>query len=109
MEVRASVTQDRLGASITATHQDLRAAMMAEMPTLERAMEQHQLRLDQFDLSAQIGGRSGGASPQQQSQSRSGSQASFHVTRADALSARRDDPLPSSGLEPYSTRLNVHA
>lgn len=109
VEVRASVTQDRLGAAIAATHQDLRAAMMAEMPALERAMEQHQLRLDQFDLSAQIGSRSGGASPQQQPQSRSGSQGSFHVPRADALSARRDEALPSSVLEPYSTRLNVHA
>lgn len=109
VEVRASVIQDRLGASITATHQDLRAAMMAEMPALERAMEQHQLRLDQFDLGAQVGSRSGGSSPQQQPSLRSGPPGGFHASRSNGLSAERDHPLPTSGFEPNSSRLNVHA
>ena len=52
VELRANVVEDRVGATISATHPELHAAMMAEMPRLERAIEQHQLHLDLLDLHA---------------------------------------------------------
>ncbi len=52
VELHASVNQDRVGAVVATNHLELRAAMMAEMPSLERAMEQHHLRLDSMALNA---------------------------------------------------------
>ncbi len=114
LELRASVGQDRVGASIATSHLDLRAAMMAEMPSLERSIEQHQLRLDHLDLGTNGGDGShqrGASAQQQQSRSQSGAGAGFTTTSSssgDALPPP-EGPVPSYRSAPYSSGLNVHA
>lgn len=116
VELRTSVGQDRVGASIATAHAELRAAMMAEMPSLERSMEQHQLRLDHLDLGTNGGGSSSherGASAQQQPRSQSGGEAGFAATSSFSSSSDAvpppEGPAPSSWSAPYSSGLNVHA
>ena len=55
VELHATVNLDQVGARIATSHPELDAAMMAEMPSLQRAMEQHHLRLDSLDLNARAG------------------------------------------------------
>jgi flagellar hook-length control protein FliK len=113
VELRASVSQDRVGAIIATAHADLRAALTAEMPSLERSMEKHQLRLDLLDSRAQPGSGSHerGGSAQQQPGSQSGSEAGFSTTSSSSgeAAAWPEGPAPSSGSAQYSSRLNVHA
>jgi flagellar hook-length control protein FliK len=113
VELRASVSQDRVGASVTTAHLDLRAALMAEMPSLEHSMEQHQLRLDHLDLGANGGGNQerGNLAQQQQSRSQSGAEAGFTTTSSSSSDAvpSPEGPAPSSWGAPYSSGLNVHA
>jgi len=115
LELRASVSQDRVGASIATAHAELRAALMAEMPSLERSMEQHQLRLDLLDLGAHSGGgnQERGASAQQQPRSQSGGEAGFATTSSSSSSGDAvpspEGPAPSAWSAPYSSGLNVHA
>jgi len=113
VELRASVSQDRVGASVTTAHLDLRAALMAEMPSLEHSMEQHQLRLDHLDLGANGGGNQerGNLAQQQQPRSQSGAEAGFTTTSSSSSDAlpSPEGPAPSSWGAPYSSGLNVHA
>lgn len=112
VELRASVSQDRVGASVTTAHLDLRAALMAEMPSLEHSMEQHQLRLDHLDLGANGGGNQRGTlAQQQQPRSQSGAEAGFTTTSSPSSDAvlSPEGPAPSSWSAPYSSGLNVHA
>jgi flagellar hook-length control protein FliK len=114
VELRASVSQDRVGASVTTAHAELRAALTAEMPSLEHSMEQHQLRLDHLDLGAHSGGGNherGASAQQQQSRSQSGSEAGFATTSSSSSDATPspEGPAPSSWSAPYSSGLNVHA
>jgi hypothetical protein len=109
VELRASVCQDRVGASINATHIDLRTAMMAEMPSLERAMQQQHLRLDQLDFGAQTGSQDRGASAQQQPRSSYGAQAASRASPADDTAPAQETAAPSAWVAPQSSGLNVHA
>ena len=109
LELRASVSQDQVGASIATAHAELRAALIAEMPSLERSLDQHQLRIDLLDPGAQPGGGSQerGSSAQQQPRSPAG----FTTTSSSSLEAAAwpERPTPSSWSAPYSSGLNVHA
>ena len=112
LELRASVSQDRVGASIATAHADLRAAMMAEMTSLEHSMEQHQLRLDHLDLGAHGGSQQrGGSAQQQQARSQSGGDAGLGTTSSlsGEAAASADRGVPSLGNAPHSSGLNVHA
>jgi flagellar hook-length control protein FliK len=112
LELRASVSQDRVGASIATAHADLRAAMMAEMTSLEHSMEQHQLRLDHLDLGAHGGSQQrGGSAQQQQARSQSGGDAGLGTTSSlsGEAAASADRGAPSLGNAPHSSGLNVHA
>src|SRR5271166_5533856 len=83
IELHTRVNQDRVGASIATSHTDLRAAMMAEMPSLERAMAQHQLKLDSFNLDSRAGAQpngGGAASGNQPGSSRSGTQSAGKIS-----------------------------
>ena len=109
VELHASVNQDRVGAVVATNHLELRAAMMAEMPSLQKAMEQHHLRLDSMALNARAGSQDDGRFSGQQS----GSQ------RKDSAGIRFSgfaDPVPTSESLPTpgraalnSSGLNVHA
>ena len=116
LELRASVSQNQVGASIATAHGELRAAMMAEMPSLERSMEHHQLRLEHLDLGAHNGGANSGhqkgdSFAQQHPRSQPGSEAGLTATSSSSGDAVPSPgaPAPSSGSAPYSSGLNVHA
>jgi flagellar hook-length control protein FliK len=116
LELRASVSQNQVGASIATAHGELRAAMLAEMPSLERSMEHHQLRLEHLDLGAHNGGANSGHQKgdgfaQQQPRSQPGSEAGFTAISSSSGDAVPSPgaPAPSSGSAPYSSGLNVHA
>jgi len=109
IELHAHVSLDRVGASIATSHTELRAAMMAEMPSLEHAIAQHQLKLDNFNLDPRTGAQNsdtgasaGNQSPRSRTQS------------ADRASEFSDDTAPEmvpaqAWTTPRSSGLNVHA
>ena len=110
IELHTHVDQDRVGASIATSHTDLRAAMMAEMPSLERAMAQHQLKLDNLNLDSRTGSqnRDGGAASGDQSP-RSSTQYAGEVSEFGDDAAAQDVTLPQAWTAPHSRGLNVHA
>jgi flagellar hook-length control protein FliK len=98
IELHARVSQDQVGASIATSHTELRAAMMAEMPSLKQAIAQHQLRLDGFNLDARTGAQTGdtghnGGNP---SGPRSWIQSGPEVSECDDDLAAQETSLPAS-------------
>jgi len=108
IQLRASVSQDRVGASISTTHIDLRTAMMAEAPSLQQALEQHHLQLGQLDLGAQAGGRQGSGTAQQQPRPQPGWQPGFQSPPPGDTAQTQDSPAPSLLMTSGSSRLNIH-
>jgi flagellar hook-length control protein FliK len=111
IQLRTSVSQDRVGASINTNHVDLHTAMMAEAPSLQQALEQHHLQLGQLDFGTPSGGRQGGGSPQQQPRPQSGWPGGVPSPLAGdpTQSQSQDNPAPSLLMTPGSSRLNIHA
>lgn len=111
VQLLTSVSQDRVGATISTAHIDLRTAMMAEAPSLQQALEQHHLRLGQLELGTQAGGRQGGGTAQQQPRPQSGWQTGVPAPLAGdpTQSQSQDSPAPSLVMTPGSSRLNIHA
>jgi hypothetical protein len=109
VELRATVSQDHVGASINTSHVELRAAMMAEMPSLQRAMEQHQLRLDGLDLGANGGSHDRGASPQQHPRPPYGMQAGSRSSSSSDAMPSPEISAPSPSIALRSSGINVHA
>ncbi len=62
IEVHTSLNQNHVDAVIATAHPELRSAMQAELPSLQRAMDRHQLQLDRLDVGTQNGGQSGASS-----------------------------------------------
>ena len=110
IELHTSVNQDRVGASIATSHAELRSAMIAEMPSLEHAIAQHQLRLDSFQFDSRSGSQAGdsSASNGNQSGSRSGTQSDSRISELTNDSAAQEVPLPPAWTASHSG-LNVHA
>ena len=110
VELHATVNQDQIGASITTTHLELHAAMMAEMPSLQRAMEQHHLRLDSFDLNAHPGSQHSGSSASgNHSQSQPGAQSGPRFSASGDSVESLDSASSPGRIAPNSSGLNVHA
>jgi len=107
LEVRAAVSDDRVAASVITGHGELRAAMMAEMPSLQQAIEQRHLRLERFDLGPQTGNGDQGGSAQQQP----GRGPQFHrqsgLPGPITLPGAEEAQLPGAGAA--SSGINVHA
>ena len=110
IELHTRVNQDRVGASIATSHTDLRAAMMAEMPSLERAMAQHQLKLDSFNFDTRTGTQNSDSGSSARNQSpRSPTQSAGHISGfSDETAAEQTAPL-QAWTAPHSGGLNVHA
>ena len=110
IELRTSVNQDRVGASIATSHAELRTAMIAEMPSLERAIAQHQMSLDSLQLDSRSGTQAGDNSPSggNQSGSRTGAQSASKTSELGDDSAAQEVSLPQAWMAPHSG-LNVHA
>jgi hypothetical protein len=110
IELHTSVNQDRVGASITTSHADLRSAMIAEMPSLERAIAQHQMRLDSLQVDSRPGAPAGegSASGGNQSGSRSGQQPASKISEVRDDSAAQEVSVPAAWTATHSG-LNVHA
>ena len=109
IELHASVNQDRVGASIATSHTELRAAMLAEMPSLERAIAQHQLRLDSLNVNSGPGGQNSGAFGGNPSGSQSGTQSAAGISELSDDSAAQEISLPQAWTALHSSGLNVHA
>ncbi len=107
VELRTTLNQDQVGASIATSHMELHAAMMAEMPSLERAMAQHHLRLDSLDLNARGGAHDSGSSAGSQSQSQPG--AGFKFSAAGDPVEPPDSLSTPAWTAAHSAGLNVHA
>ena len=108
IDLRTSLSQDKVGANIATGHPNLRSAIQAEIPSLQQALEGHHLRLDAFDVSAQAGGRSGGHSSDQPPGSARKPQ--------DGVAHRETGYMPNAPPEvslscsaPYSSGLSVIA
>jgi flagellar hook-length control protein FliK len=108
IELQTHVSQDHVAASITTGHAELRAAMVAEMPSLERAMSQHHLRLDNLDLNARAGGEDRGAGGDNPSRPQPGTRSSLGAYRNEERPEVKDNS-PAPWRAPYSSGLNVHA
>ena len=110
IELHTSVSQDLVGASIATGHAELRAAMIAEMPSLEQAMAQHQLKLDNFYLGPRSSAQNNDHGASAGNQSLPG-----RTRSAGSISAFGDDTAatetapPEAWAAPHSSRLNVHA
>ncbi len=107
LELHTSLNQDRVAATVATNHSELRAALTAEMPSLEHAMAQHQLTLDSFHLDGRSGAqdKNHGASGEQQN-GQTWNQAAF--TPSDGSPAL--EPTQSQAwIQPHSSGLNVHA
>lgn len=111
IELHASVNQDRVGAAIATSHAELRTAMMAEMPSLEHAIAQHQMRLDSLQLDSRSGSQTGDSSPSGGNQSgpRGGTLATTRSSESSEDTAAEETSLPAAWTAPYSSGLNVHA
>jgi len=53
IDLRTTISQDRIGATITTGHAGLQAAMLAEVPSLQHAMEGRELRLESINVNVQ--------------------------------------------------------
>lgn len=110
LELHTSVNQDRVAATLATSHSELRAALAAEMPTLEHAMAQHQLTLDSFHLDTHSGAhqnKNHGAPADSQNRSQTWRQAGVDpVSAPDGLLAPETAP-PQPWM--YSSGLNVQA
>jgi len=111
IELHTIVNQDRVGASIATSHTELRAAMMAEMPSLERAIAQHQLRLDSVNVDSGPGAQTGnsGAFGGNSSGSRSWTQSAAKISECSEDTTAQEVSLPQTWMAPHSSGLNVHA
>jgi hypothetical protein len=110
IELHTSVNQERVGASISTNHAELRSAMIAEMPSLEHAIAQHQMRLDSFQFDTRSGSQGGdsGAWGGNQSGSRGGAQSANRISELREESAAQEVPLSQAWTASHSG-LNVHA
>jgi hypothetical protein len=109
VELHATVNQEQIGASIATSHMELHAALMAEMPSLQRAMEQHHLRLDSLELNARAGSEDRGGSNGNPSQSPAGAQSGFRFSGGGEPVQPPDSSSPPGWIAPHSSGLNVHA
>jgi flagellar hook-length control protein FliK len=109
VELHATVNQDQVGASVATSHLELHAALLAEMPSLQRAMEQHHLRLDSLELNARAGSQDSGGSAGHQPRSQPGAQSGFRFSQVGEPVGAPDSPSPPGWIAPHSAGLNVHA
>ncbi len=112
IELHTSVNQDRVGANIATSHIELRAAMMAEMPSLERAIAQHQLTLDNLNMDSGLGPHTGnsGDFSRNSPASRSWNQSAGKISDGSKDSVAQEVSVPQTwAASPYSSGLNVHA
>ena len=59
IRLHTSVADEGVGAVVSTSHAGLRAALVAEAPSLEKAMAQHAMRLDSFRVDTGAGGGAG--------------------------------------------------
>ncbi len=107
IELHTSVYRDHVGATIATNHAELRSALAAEMPNLEREMARHQLTLDRFRFDLRGGPAGGGSESQPHSQPQASS-----PERRSGLTAISDSQANAPVQEPIaasSATLNVHA
>jgi len=111
IELHTSLNQDRVGATIATSHAELRTAMMAEMPTLEHAIAQHQMKLDSLQLDSRSSPPAGdrSASGGNQSGSRGGTPGAAISSEPSEDTAAQEVSLPQAGTALHSSALNVHA
>jgi flagellar hook-length control protein FliK len=111
LELHASVNQDRVAATLATSHSELRAALAAEMPSLEHGMAKHQLTLDSFHFDTRSGAqdKNHGASGGQQNRSYPQTEAAEPGAAGDSLAAPETIMPPQFWTGPYSSGLNVHA
>ncbi len=111
LELHTSVSQDRVAATLATSHGELRAALAAEMPSLEHAMSQHQLTLDRFHLDTRSGAQDGNrsASGNQQNRSQTWTQPAAEPGVASDVLPAPETASSQVWLSPYSSGLNVHA
>jgi hypothetical protein len=108
IEVHTSLSQDRVGASLSTSHADLRSAMEAELPSLQQAISRHHLQLDAFDVAPHAGGQGGDSPDHSRSRSFTNEQTGPMLPSRESESAL-SAPTSSSWMSPHSSRLSVIA
>ena len=108
IEVHTSLSQDRVGASLSTSHAELRSAMEAELPSLQQAISRHHLQLDAFDVASHTGGQGGDSSNDSRPRSFTNGQPGRILPSRESESAV-SAPTTSSWIPPHSSRLSVIA
>ena len=106
VEVRTTVADSHVAATVLTGHGELRSAMLAEMPSLQEAMEQHHLRLERFDFNSQTGSGNHGSATERQAKQESGIGADPGSFGMRAHLMAEEIPVPAWGA---SSIINVHA
>ncbi len=92
VEVRTVVRDSQVGVSISSEHGDLRGALAADLPGLERTLHRHDLQLGELHIAGQSSGNESGTSGQQSAPQHPRS----FTARAQAPRTVRDDREASS-------------
>jgi flagellar hook-length control protein FliK len=116
VELRARVVGDEVGAAITVEKRDAHAALAVELPTLQQALSEKQLRVDQVTLVHgslhSTSGDAGAASRQQdQRQGASGSAMPWSSSAPASVSSGYGITFGSESAAIFDSqgRLSVHA
>jgi flagellar hook-length control protein FliK len=111
VEVRAHMVGDQVGAAITVEKRDAHSILAVELPALQQALSDKQLRVEQVTLlHASLGSAAGDAGASQRQDQRSGAHTSTTPWSGGSGGfAQAASNMPQSGIFDSKGRLSVHA
>jgi hypothetical protein len=111
VELRARMVGDQVGAAITVEKRDAHSILAVELPALQQALSDKQLRVEQVTLlHASLGSAAGDAGASQRQDQRSSAHASTSPWPwGSGGFAQTASNLPESGIFDSKGRLSVHA
>jgi flagellar hook-length control protein FliK len=111
VELRAHMVGDQVGAAITVEKRDAHSMLAVELPALQQALSDKQLRVEQVTLlHASLGSAAGDAGASQRQDQRSSAHASTTPWPGGSGGfAQTASNIPQSGIFDSKGRLSVHA
>jgi trimeric autotransporter adhesin len=111
VEVRAHMVGDQVGAAITVEKRDAHSILAVELPALQQALSDKQLRVEQVTLlHASLGSAAGDAGASQRQEQRSSAHTSTTPWPGGSGGfAQAASNMPQSGIFDAKGRLSVHA
>jgi flagellar hook-length control protein FliK len=111
VELRAHMVGDQVGAAITVEKRDAHSMLAVELPALQQALSDKQIRVEQVTLlHASLGSAAGDAGASQRQDQRSSAHASTTPWPGGSGGfAQTASNIPQSGIFDSKGRLSVHA